>query len=88
MNSTCKTINLFMPNGLFSLFDRFISNLRDVCIFFITIFELIVNIVDPDQTPRSVVCDLGLHSLPVSISWDASHQYVNAFCCCCFLLLF
>ena len=27
---------------------------------------LYANSVDPDQTPRSVACDLGLHCLPMS----------------------
>ena len=34
------------------------------------------NIRDPDQTPRFVVSDLGLHCLPVSFIWDAGHIHV------------
>ena len=35
------------------------------------------NSVDPDQTPRSAVSDLGLHCLPMSHFWDARHKWVN-----------
>ena len=31
----------------------------------------------PDQTPGSVVSDLGLHCLPVSILWDTRHKRVE-----------
>ena len=39
------------------------------------------NSVDPDQTPRSVASDLGLHCLPMSHLLDAGHKWhkwVNA----------
>ena len=36
------------------------------------------NSVDPDQTPRSVESDLGLHCLPMSLIWDIWHKWVNS----------
>ena len=36
------------------------------------------NSVDPDQTPRSVASDLGLHCLPVSHLWNARHKWVKS----------
>ena len=63
--------NPFMPSGIFYLnsLDQPISSLRAVwSILIITCFiEMPVvnaNSVDPDQTPRSVASDLGLHCLP------------------------
>ena len=35
------------------------------------------NRVDPDQTPRSVASDLGLHCLPISLLWDARLKWVK-----------
>ena len=32
------------------------------------------NSVDPDQTPRSVASDLGLHCLPLSFLWNARRK--------------
>ena len=29
--------------------------------------ELFANSGDPDQTPRSAACDLGLHCLPITL---------------------
>ena len=67
-----------MPYGFFFLnsLDRSISYIRSVWLaFIITMFveisELNANSVDPDQTPRSVAFDLGLHCLPMFLSWDA-----------------
>ena len=40
---------------------------------FIEIHVFIAICVDPDQTPRYAVSDLGLHCLPVSVLWDALH---------------
>ena len=34
---------------------------------------------DPDQTPHSVVSDLGLHYLPMSHKKDARHIWVKRF---------
>ena len=36
-----------------------------------------VNSADPDQTPRFVASDLGLHCLPMSLLWDARLKLVN-----------
>ena len=33
--------------------------------------------MDPDQTPRSVVSDLALPFLPMSLSWDTRHKWVK-----------
>ena len=41
---------------------------------FVEISELNANSVDPDQTPRSASSDPGLHCLPMSLLWDASHK--------------
>ena len=41
---------------------------------FIEIPALNANSADPDQTPRSVASDLGLHRLPVFHLWDAGHK--------------
>ena len=67
-----------MPGGLFYInsLDRHISNIRSVwSVFilscFITIPILNVNGVDTDQTPRSAASDLGLHTLPMSLLWNA-----------------
>ena len=35
------------------------------------------NSVYPDQTPRSNAPDLGLHCMPMSILWDARHEWVR-----------
>ena len=35
------------------------------------------NSVDPDQTPRSAVSDLGLHRLSLSLLWDTRHKWVK-----------
>ena len=40
---------------------------------FIRMHILHANSVDPDQTPRSVASDLGLHCLPMSLLWEAWH---------------
>ena len=57
------------------------SNTRDVGLFllldFIEFYVLNANSVDPDQTPRSVASDLGLHYLPMSLLWDARHKWVK-----------
>ena len=39
--------------------------------------ELNANSVDPNQTPRSVAADLGLHCLPMSLLWDAGLKWFN-----------
>ena len=45
--------------------------------FIIVIPVLNANSVDPDQTPRSVASDLGLHCLPMSLLWDARHKWAT-----------
>ena len=37
------------------------------------------NSVYPDQMPRSVASDLGLHCLPMSLLWDARLKWVNIY---------
>ena len=44
---------------------------------FIEIHALNANSVDPDQTPRSVASDLGLHCLPLSQLGNARHRWVD-----------
>ena len=44
---------------------------------FIVISVLNANNVDPEQTPRSVASDLSLHSLQMSILWDARHKWIK-----------
>ena len=39
--------------------------------------ELFANRGDPDQTPRSVASDLGLHYLPVTSVGVSSLQWIN-----------
>ena len=39
--------------------------------------ELFANSGDPDQTPRSVTSDLGLHCLPITLLGGSRLQYVN-----------
>ena len=46
--------------------------------YFIEIPVIYANSVGPDQTPRSVASDLGLHCLPMSLLWDARHKLVNS----------
>ena len=61
---------------LYSL-DRSISNRRDVYITLLLYFtetEFNANGLDPDQAPRSMASDLGLHCFPMPISWDARHK--------------
>ena len=55
-----------------------VSGLLLLLPYFINISVFNTNSVDPDQTPRSVASDLGLHCLPVSILWDAKYKWVNA----------
>ena len=44
---------------------------------FIKMPVLNANSVDPDQTPRFVASDQGLHCLPMSLLWDVRHEWVN-----------
>ena len=45
--------------------------------YFIEISALNANSADPDQMPRSVASELGLHSLPMSLLWDARRKWVK-----------
>ena len=71
-----------MPSGRsVDSLDRFISILGVSILFlllpcFIAKSMLNANSGDPDQTPRSVASDLGLHCLPISILYDARHKCV------------
>ena len=47
------------------------------CIFFVSKFEWKSNNGDPDQTPRSVASDLGLHSLAVFHKKDDMLKWVK-----------
>ena len=48
-----------------------------IIFFFIEISVFNANSVDPDQTPRSVASDLGLHCLPMSSLRDARLKWVK-----------
>ena len=48
------------------------------CYCFIEIPVLYANSVGPDQMPRSAASDLGLHCLPMSLLWDARHNWVDS----------
>ena len=74
LSTMYSLFNPFMPCGLFYLksLDRSISFIRDVWLVlssscFVEISELNSNKVNPDQMPRSVASDLGLHCLPMSL---------------------
>ena len=76
-------VNPFMPSGIFYLIslDRSISYKSRDWLFlllqsFVEISELHANSEDPDQTPRSVSSDLGLHCLSMSLLWDARLEWV------------
>ena len=73
-----KAFNPLMLSGLFflTLSDRFISNLKSVCFFFLSFFIAITslenpvlnaNSLDPDGTPQNAVSDLGLDCLSMSL---------------------
>ena len=75
-------ISLLMPNDFFtSLFGQFHFQLKGMSgvLLLLSLLLLLLleipafnaNSVDPDQTPRSAVSDLGLHCLPVSLLSDA-----------------
>ena len=69
-------------NLLHSLFGLFHFRYKGVWlvfnnIIFIEIPVFNANSVDPDQTPRSVASDLGLHCLPMSLLWDARLKWVT-----------
>ena len=73
-----------MPNGisLFYQLEQSISVLRDAGQYFhfnstFQYYNLSANSGDPDQTPHSVLSDLGLHCLPMSHKMDARFIWVN-----------
>ena len=76
--------NPFKPNGISHLYqmEHFISVLKDIWWYFSSLFKFQYNILqansgDPDQTPRSVASDLGLHCLNMSHKKDARLKQVN-----------
>ena len=73
-----------MPSGLFYLHssDQSISNSRGIWLAlllpcFTEIREFNANSIDPGQTPRSAASDLGLHCLPMFLSRDVRHKWIN-----------
>ena len=73
-----------MPSGPVHSYqvDESISNFRGVTCTFSFLFYSksifpLANSADPDQTPHSVVSDLGLHCLPMSQKWDARLIWVK-----------
>ena len=50
--------------------------------------KIVANSGDPDQTPRSVASDLGLHCLPIIILGVSSLQWVKQFSHACISLPF
>ena len=63
VESSTTSLNRSISNNRVSVFCLLLLLL--LC--FIEILVINANSVDPDQTPRSVASDLGLHSLPVTI---------------------
>ena len=47
--------------------------------YFTEIPRLNANRLEPDPTTRSAASDLGLHCLPMSLLWDATHIWVKLF---------
>ena len=72
-----------MPSGLFYLnsLDRSISDKFLLLLWFTEIPVFNSNSVDPDQTPRALMSDLGLHCLPMSLLWKARHKWVKKHHC-------
>ena len=48
---------------------------------FCKISDFNANSVDTDQMPHSKASDLGLHCLPISLSWDARLKLVTSQYC-------
>ena len=73
-----KSLNPSMPSGLFYLKSMGVCMVSFLLLpSFVGISELNANSIDPDQTPRYVTSDLGLHCLPVSLLWDARLKWVK-----------
>ena len=53
-----------------------VSDLFLLLSFIIESPVLNINSVNPNQTPRSAASDLGLHCLPISLLWNASHKLI------------
>ena len=49
----------------------------DIYIFLEKMVKLFANSGDPDQTPRSVASDLGLHCLPITRLWVSRLNWVK-----------
>ena len=50
-------------------------------LFYIWWKILLANIVDPDQIPRYVASDLGLHCLPMALLWFPGKNGLSRVCC-------
>ena len=78
-----------MDYVILSLFP--VQGVSAVFVFLIFISFLIEITVSkqcsPDQTPRFVASDLGLHCLPRSQKWDVRHEWFN-FTQCTFCIFF
>ena len=79
-----------MPNGIFYLSlltgpFQMEKALLVIIFFIISIcFEILIfnaNSVYPDLTPRYSASDLGLHCLPMSLLWEASHKLPSIVSC-------
>ena len=68
-----STFNL--RTGPFPVYRAYGLFLLVPCFIEIPVFH--VNNADPNQTPRSVTSDLGLHCLLMSHLWDAWLKWVN-----------
>ena len=77
---SCTQSPIFNP----SLPNEIFLKSLDLSITYITVVRLVIemavfnkNSVDPDQTPRCAVSDLGLHSLPIFLLWNSSLKRVK-----------
>ena len=73
-----------MSNGLFYLQVNSVLDVHSFIrgawlVFIIVMFVETSNCADPDQTPRYAVSYLGLRCLPIPISLNATHKWVNYF---------
>ena len=64
----------FMRGGVFCSFGSVILSFHRSRIFFYNFLEMYTSFIqivhiDPDQTPRSVTPDLGLHCMLMSFNW-------------------
>ena len=77
-----------MPSAFFynNSLGRSLSYIRGVWLVlllscYVEVSELNANSIDPDQRPRSVASDLGLHCLPMSLLLDARLKWVKGRTC-------